>query len=98
MAADITSDAVQIKWEDNVGIHAVWTGTPTGVLSVQISLDPVELGWETIVFSPAADQPSGAAGSNFYDLNQTGGAYVRLFYDATSGAGTLKAKISAKSV
>ncbi len=98
MAASITSDAVKYEWEDNVSIHAVWTGTPTGVLDVQLSLDPVNLGWQSVPFTPTPDAPSGSNGSNWYDITQTAAAYVRLVYTFTSGTGSLSAQIAMKSV
>lgn len=98
LGASFNSDAVLLEFEDNPDIQVVWTGTPTGVLTVQISLDPTNLGWQSIVFTPAADQPAGSSGTNYYSINQTGAAYIRLIYVRTSGTGTIKAKIAAKSV
>lgn len=98
MAADIASDAVSLQFEDNPDIQCKWTGTPTGTLAVQVSLDPVHLGWQTVTFSPSPTQPAGAAGSNYFTLNQTGAAYIRLIYTAGSSTGALYAKIAAKSV
>lgn len=98
MAASITSDAVPLQFEDNPDIQCVWTGTPTGTLAVQISLDPTNLGWQTVTFSPTPDQPAGSSGSNYFSLNQTSAAYIRLIYTRVSGTGTLTAKIAAKSV
>jgi len=101
MGASITSDQVPLSFEDNVGLQVVWTGTPTGTLDVQISLDPTNLGWQSIPstsFVPTPAIPSGSAGSNYYELMQTTAAFIRLVYTRTSGTGTLKAKITAKSV
>lgn len=98
MGASIASDAVLLEFEDNPDIQCTWTGTPTGTLAVQVSLDPTNLGWQTIPFSPTPDQPAGSSGSNYFSLNQTGAAYIRLIYTRVSGTGTLKAKIAAKSV
>lgn len=98
MGASITSDAVLLKFEDNPDIQCVWTGTPTGTLAVQISLDPDVLGWQTITFDPTPDQPSGSSGSDYFSINQTSAAYIRLVYTRVSGTGTLTAKIAAKSV
>jgi hypothetical protein len=98
MGASFTTDSVKMAWEDNFGIQMVWTGTPTGVIEVQVSMDPDNLGWETIPFNPSLTQPAGAAGTNWAEVNQTTAAYVRLKYTRTSGTGTFNAKISAKSV
>lgn len=100
MGASFNSDAVLLQFEDNAALQVVWTGTPTGTLDIQLSQDPTNIGWTTITssFSPTPSQPAGAGGSNFYELNQTGAAYIRMIYTRVSGTGTIKAKISAKSV
>ncbi len=98
MGASITSDAVRLQFEDNPDIQCAWTGTPTGTLAVQISLDPDNLGWQTVPFTPTPTQPSGSSGSDYFSLNQTSAAYIRLVYTRVSGSGNLSAKIAAKSV
>lgn len=101
MTGNITSDPVKMEWEDNAGIQAVWTGTPTGTNVIQVSLDPVVLGWETIgptAYTITPDQPSGSAGSNFYDLPLGAAAWIRFVYTASSGTGSLSVKIALKSV
>lgn len=98
LAASFASDPVLLEFEDNPDIQCVWTGTPTGTLAVQISLDPAILGWQTITFSPTPDQPAGSSGSDYFSLNQTAAAYIRLIYTRASGTGTITAKIAAKSV
>lgn len=98
MAATITSDPVKLQFEDNPDIQVSWTGSPTGTLDVQISLDPTNLGWQSVPFAPAPTQPSGTSGTDYYSLNQTSAAYIRLVYTRVSGTGSLNAKISAKSV
>lgn len=98
MGASITSDAVLLDFVDNPDIQCKWTGTPTGTLAVQISLDPTNLGWVTVPYSPTPDQPAGSNGSDYFSLNQTAGTYIRLVYTRVSGTGALSAKIAAKSV
>ncbi len=98
MGASITSDAVQFEFSDNVGIQATWTGTPTGTFDVQISLDPTNLGWTSVPFSPLPTAPAGAAGNNYFEINQSTGGFVRLLYTRVSGTGNLKAKIAIKAV
>jgi len=97
MSGNLTSQNVELEFMDNIGIHVVWTGTPTGTLSVQISLDPTNLGWVSIPFT-SPTQPSGSGGSDYFEVNQSTAAYVRLIYTAASGSGTLNAKIAIKSV
>lgn len=98
MSGDLASQAVSMTFMDNVGIQAIWTGAPTGVLAVQVSMDPDNLGWQTVPFSPAPDQPAGSSGSDWYEVNQSPAAFVRFTYTRTSGTGTLNAKMAIKSV
>lgn len=93
----LTSDPVQMKFEDNAGLQIKWTGTPTGTFSVQVNQDPLVFDWETITFSPTPDQPSGSSGGDFFDVFATAAQWIRLTY-AGSGAGTVYAKIALKSV
>lgn len=100
MGADFVSDAVSIIWEDNPGIQFKWVGTPTGVLAIQTSMDPAALGWFTETFT-SPTQPAGSDGAYVYKgtpLTQTPMGYIRFTYTYTGGAGTLYAKIAAKSV
>lgn len=100
MGADFVSDAVTLSFEDNVGIQFKWTGTPTGTLTIQTSMDPTNLGWFTETFT-SPTQPTGSATGYVYKggvLNQTPMGFVRFTYTFVSGAGTLYAKIAAKSV
>lgn len=98
MSGDVTGPAVQMSFMDNVGIQVKWTGTPTGTLDVQVSLDPMNLGWQSVPFSPTPTQPAGSSGTDWYEVNQSPAAYVRLIYTRMSGTGTLNAKIAIKSV
>ena len=95
MSTTITSSDTTIKYTDNVGIQAVFTGTPTGTFSVQVSNDQVN--WDSITFS-SAPVAVGAAGSVYMDVNQMSAPYIRLVYTPVSGNGTLNATITAKAV
>lgn len=35
----LTSKVTDIQWLDNIGLQFVWTGTPVGTFSVQVSAD-----------------------------------------------------------
>jgi hypothetical protein len=106
MGASILGTAIAIKNQDNVGIQLNWTGTPTGTFDVQISNDHVQDttgnilnagNFISIPLSPAIIA-TGAAGTAFVDINQTGAVFIRVNYNATSGTGVLDAYISAKGV
>lgn len=81
---------------DNVGLQVSWTGTPTGVLSVQCSVDAAN--YIDLTFNPAITQPSGSAASYLIDLNQVPFPYVRVKYVNSSGSGTLDVWLSAKDI
>jgi hypothetical protein len=97
MTGNLASGPIEIQFKDNPAFHWMWTGTPTGTFAIQVSHDPVNLGWISLP-TTGYTQPAGAAGSNFVDFNQTGAAYVQLIYTASSGDGTLYCKFAAKSV
>lgn len=107
MTTDQHSAGIHTLYCDNVGIQFNWTGTPTGVFGADVCSDAV-LGadgtvsggtWTPIVFtSPDAPECAGAAGNGYLDLNQTGAAFVRATYTATSGTGTLTAILTGKPV
>lgn len=99
--ATITSDPVKMEWEDNAGVQVIWTGTTTGTNTIQVSLDPEVLGWETIpaaAYTVTPSQPSGSSGSNFYDLPLGAAAWIRFVFTRSGGTGTMTAKIALKSV
>lgn len=94
MGADITSAATNILFLDRVGYQLVWTGTPNGTFYVQVSNDSVT--WADLTLSTPVTA-SGSGDNAFIDI-ETGAKYVRLFYDRTSGTGTLDAYITGKSI
>ncbi len=95
MATPVTSSSTDIRYLDNIGIEATFTGTPTGTFSVNVSVDQVN--WVPLTFS-ATPVASGTAGSVYMDVNQTSAPYIQLTYTPTSGTGTLNAKIVGKAV
>ena len=94
MSEDITGPSTNILHLDRVGFQLVWTGTPVGTFSVEVSND--ETVWAALTLS-AAVIGGGAADNAFIDV-ETGAAYVRVKYTDTSGVGTLQAHIVAKSI
>lgn len=106
MASTITSAAVEVKNQDNVGFQMKWIGTPTGTFAFQVSMDHLEDNegnivvagnWITLPVTPAI-AAVGSADTAYVDLNQLSAMYVRIVYTASSGSGTLDAYIAAKGV
>jgi hypothetical protein len=112
MAADITSDVTVMPLVSGVSYQVVWTGTsPVGDLYLQGSntyeLNPdgsvkTQGTWSTMYVSinggaPAASMPiSGNTGDGLIEVERTNLKYIRLFYDRTSGTGTLNATLTGK--
>ena len=111
MAADITSAATVLQSITGVSYALSWSGsTPVGTAAVQVSNDYAlnpdgsvhNAGtWTTIELSLNGSAVSsipitGNTGSGFIDVEKTMAYAIRLFYDATSGSGTLNAVIMGK--
>ena len=75
----------------NTGIDLVWpaTGTPIGVVSVELTSDKTDLTNVVVVssssMSPAPTQPSGGADRTCWDNIKTCEPYGRVRYACTSG-------------
>jgi hypothetical protein len=94
MSSDITGPSTNILHLDRVGFQLLWTGSPTGTFSVQVSND--EVTWADLTLS-AAIAAAGSGDNAFIDA-ETGAAFIRVKYSASSGTGTLQAHIVAKSI
>jgi len=98
----ITSPVQEVRYEDNVGIQLIWTGTPVGSFDIQVSLNynantGVAGDWTSLTLSnPIA--PAGSASTGYIDLNQLSAPYFRIVYTNASGTGVLNAWITAKGV
>lgn len=106
MSADFTSDVVETKLQDNIGIQLKWSGTPTGVFSFQISMNYVKdsLGnvlnagdWVNLVLDPII-LANGIADNAYIDFNQLSAPWLRVVYTATSGSGSLDGWADGKGV
>lgn len=102
MGADVTSSVTNIQVIDNVGIQISFTTSDAvGTFYVQISADyDAHLGTGTWINLDLSSTPTAAsANADYYlDLNQLSAPWIRLFYDRTSGTGTLNAYITGKMV
>jgi hypothetical protein len=106
--SSLTSSITSIQGVDNVVYQFIFTGTPTGVFTIEVSTDyapgvgpnsePANPGhWVTLPVTPAL-VASGTDGSVFVDLNQMGSPYIRAVYTRTSGTGVLNIIITAKAI
>lgn len=102
----ITSDAVNIQNQDNVGIQLNWTGAPTGTFAFQVSMDHKETAngvitvaghWVNLTVSPAI-AAAGSPDSAYVGINQIAAPYIRVVYTMGSGSGSLDVFVGAKGV
>jgi hypothetical protein len=90
-SVNLTSEATNIAYLDNVGLQVILTGNIAGTLNVEVSLDKAN--WVTVTSQAVvAGQPD----SIYFELNQLSAVWVRLDWAASSGTGTLSALIAAK--
>lgn len=95
MGADITSNYADVGWFAWLAIQIVWSAgsSPLGTVYVQGSNDGTN--FENI--TGLSFSLSGDSGSHMFEDPDAGYRYVRVFYDRTSGDGTLDSiKLSAK--
>ena len=92
LAANFDFPAIEVLYLDKVSFEPVWTGTPTGSLNIQVSNNKVN--WSSI------DSTITPAGTGDYDYveKETTSKWIRLSYTRTSGSGTLKTYVVAKSI
>lgn len=96
MSGSLTSTVLPIQFEDNIGLQFVWTGTPTGTIAVQVSMDQTT--WTSLTFNPSITQPAGSAGGLYIDINQISAPFMRATYTFSSGTGALTLKACGKEV
>lgn len=106
LAANANSEPQEIFQLSLISYGVVWSGSPTGVFTIQVSNDyvpgsslnsaPVNAGsWDTLTGADTAS-PSGSGGHALLEAPLTGAAYMRLHYEKTSGTGSATPYPSAK--
>jgi hypothetical protein len=98
MAANINSTGVDLQGLTEYSIQAVYSGSPTGTLKLQISNDLVSdaslvTNWTDYTGSSVAIS---AAGNTMYKIDRSGERWARLVYTFSSGSGTLNVVLSAQ--
>jgi hypothetical protein len=93
LGADATSAVADMDHMGMASIHAIWTGTPTGTLSVQVSVNGVDWVAPPTALSVAI---AGAAGQVVWTMPDLTWKAVRVIYVRTSGTGTVNAWVNAK--
>ena len=100
MATSITSPATIIQRLPGISYSLVWTGTPVGTFTVEVSNDYSQgpngvlnagnwTALPTSAFVGTYPVPAGSASNGFLDVVGTEAYAVRIVYTASSGAGNL---------
>lgn len=100
MSSSITSSAMNTKYQDNVGLNIVWSGTsPVGAITVEVrnAYSGVSGGWTALDFGTSI-AITGNSGTHALNVHQTPYEELRVNYVRTSGTGTLYVTASAKTV
>jgi len=99
----VTSSPQNVENFDNVGLEIVWTGTPTGTITIQGSISQsipgaVAVSYTDLTFAPLLDQPAGSAGRYLVNVATYAMPFIRVNYVNTSGSGTLNVYLYSKDV
>ena len=100
-ATDFNTAGISVEHIVYATVQVVWTGTLTGVATVQASCDDVASAADVTTWidqSGKTAEPAGSAGSAMIHLTDMGYKWVRLKYvaDGVPGAGTVTARIHGK--
>lgn len=100
MSGNITSSITNIENCDNIGIQLVYTGTPVGTITVEVSNNykPVTVAgdWTALTFSEDID--ISGPGSLLININQVPYKYLRIVYTQGSSTGVLNSYLQMKTV
>ena len=92
MTSTLTSATQDIAEAGGYCSHSIFTGTPTGTLTVEASNDGVNF---SIVHTLAL---TGSAGQDLYNADKPHYRYVRVKYTFSSGTGSLTTYFSSKRI
>ena len=90
----IYSQIIDLSKFDNIGAEVVWSGSPTGTLTINGSVSGIN--FPALTFDPVLAQPGGAPGSYLIDLSFFPFKYILFEYTNASGSGTLNIWLQAK--
>lgn len=107
MTGNLSSTPIKLEHRTVFAAQLVWTGTPTGTLTLQGSND---LGDESAGTGPAGvtgltnwttistQAVSGAAGDHIFNSATAGYRWARVTYTASSSTGSLSGRVQTKGV
>lgn len=101
MVQDGYSAPFDLEMVTGYSIQAVWSGTPTGILFIQVSDDdagssfnPVPTNWT--LMDPSLVNTEGVAGNHLWKQHMAPFRWIRFGYAFGSGSGTLNARLNCK--
>ncbi len=97
MVQDGYSNPFNLELVTGYSIQAVWSGTPTGILFIQVSNDPsptTVTNWTLMDISLI--NTNGVAGSHLWKQHMAPFKWIRFGYAFGSGTGTLTANLNCK--
>jgi hypothetical protein len=99
ISGDIKGTPIGVEYIDNVCVQVSYTGTASGTVSVQFSLDYdhhhiASATWTTVLTEtlPTATSPI------YINLNQVAAPFMRVIYTKTGGTGTMDVWVSGKEI
>lgn len=91
----IYSPVIDLRGYRGFTVQAVWTGTPTGSISIECSADDqAPNDWDTVADTTVAI--AGAAGRQVYNLREQNYSFARVKYVGASGSGSIRGNITKK--
>ncbi len=93
MSADIESESLLLDQIYGFSFQAIYTGSPDGTLKLQASNDGET--WDDV---PSSSLIISAAGHTLYNVTDVFYKYVRVYFEFSSGSGSLNVYYFAKGV
>jgi len=102
----IHSQVFDMRKNEGCSFQPIWTGTPTGTITIEVSLDyvpnlqsstPINAGTWTNIGASIPTQPAGSSGSTFIPIYAACTAWIRLTYVNASGTGAMSGMFMSKT-
>lgn len=100
LSANFASDAILVDQIYGFSMHLIYTGTPSGILSIECSNDPVQRASDIANWTPisGATVTISAAGDTLFNVDKVYFRWIRIKYTFSSSTGSLSANYFAKGV
>lgn len=96
MSASVSSAAIDVSLQDDIGLEIAWTGTPTGTITINASNNGGT--FYSLTFATALTQPSGSASGIVVALANYPFTYLKVTYTRSSGSGSLDCYLTSKDI